>query len=90
MSIIEDNAFKEINVDNFCDFEEENELLLDSFDGFAYWGYLRFDIFREIDRHKNKRDVAIYRDRMKVRDYLNIIYNITLKNPFLRIKKNYY
>lgn len=87
MSIIEDNAFKEINVDNFCDFEEENELLLDSFDGFAYWGYLRFDIFREIDRHKNKRDVAIYRDRMKVRDYLNIIYNITLKNPFLRIQK---
>ena len=72
---------------SFLEFEKKNHLLMDEYEGFFYWQYLRFFIFEEIFskvNHEEKQENSIS-EKSKV--WLPFFKNLIKKNPLVKREK---
>ena len=75
-------------IDVFLSFENEHNLLGKEVDGFHYWAYLRWEIYKELLRIKTGSLTLRSKEKPTIKDCLNALVNCTFRHPLIRAKQH--
>lgn len=76
-------------IDQFLLMEKKEKLLDEELNGFFYWGYLRFNVYMELEARANQQKNIVNNKLNEVTfsKLLTIVKNCTIENPLLKSNK---